>query len=68
MRTRSRRVWPLFAGVAMLAVLGLFVIHGTAAGVVLFVDLLAFIGAGISRNQTGPRGPYIDSRTAPPRC
>lgn len=25
--------------------LGLFVIHGTAAGVVLFIDLFAFIGA-----------------------
>ena len=47
MRTHSRRVWPLFTGVAILAALGLFVIHGTAAGVMLFVDLLAFIGACI---------------------
>jgi hypothetical protein len=47
MRTHNRRVWPLFAGVALLAVLGLFVIHGTAAGVVLFIDLFAFIGACI---------------------
>jgi hypothetical protein len=47
MRTHNRRVWPLFTGVAILAVLGLFVIHGTAAGVVLFVDLLAFIGTCI---------------------
>jgi hypothetical protein len=28
-------------------VLGLFVIHGTAAGVVLFVDLISFIGTCI---------------------
>ena len=47
MRTHSRRVWPLFVGVAILAVLGLFVIHGTAAGVMLFADLLAFMGACI---------------------
>jgi hypothetical protein len=45
MRTHNRRVWPLFAGVAILAVLGLFVIHGTAAAVVLLADLLAFMGA-----------------------
>ncbi|HKE81477.1 MAG TPA: hypothetical protein VKB54_19315 [Solirubrobacteraceae bacterium] len=31
--------------VVILAVLGLFVLHGVAAGVVLFVALLAFIGA-----------------------
>jgi hypothetical protein len=34
-------------GAAILAVLGLFVLRGTAAGIVLFVDLLAFIGACI---------------------
>lgn len=33
--------------VAILAVLGLFVLHGVAAGVVLFVALLGFIGACI---------------------
>jgi hypothetical protein len=47
MRTHNRRVWPLFAGVAILAVLGLFVIDGTAAAVVLLADLLAFMGACI---------------------
>jgi multisubunit Na+/H+ antiporter MnhF subunit len=33
--------------VAILAVLGLFVLDGVAAGVVLFVALLGFIGACI---------------------
>jgi hypothetical protein len=47
MRTHSRPTWPLFAAVAVVAALGLFVLHGVAAGVVLFADLLALIGVGI---------------------
>jgi hypothetical protein len=42
MRTHSRRIWPLFLAVAVLAALGLFVFDGIAAGVIL---LVAFIGA-----------------------
>ena len=45
MRTHSRRSWPAFVPVVILAILGLFVLDGIAAGVVLFVALLAFIGA-----------------------
>jgi hypothetical protein len=44
----SRRTWPPFAAVAVLAVLGLFVLDGVAAGVVLFVALLGLIGAAIN--------------------
>ena len=47
MRTQHRRSWPAFAVVAILAVLGLFVLDGVAADVVLFVALLGFIGACI---------------------
>ena len=47
MRTQSRRTWPAFALVAIGAVVGLFILHGVAAGVVLFIDLLAFIFACI---------------------
>jgi hypothetical protein len=47
MRTHSRRLWPLFLADVVLAVLGLFVLHGVAAGIVLFVTLLAIIGTGI---------------------
>ena len=47
MRTRTRRTWPPFALVAIGAVAGLFVLHGTGAGVLLFVDLLGFIFACI---------------------
>jgi hypothetical protein len=47
MRTHSRKLWPLFAADAVLAVLGLVVLHGVAAGVVLLVALLAVIGTGI---------------------
>jgi hypothetical protein len=47
MRTHSRRLWPLFLADAVLACLGLFVLEGVAAGVVLFVTLLAIIGTGI---------------------
>ena len=41
MRTHSRRIWPLFLAVAVLAALGLFVFDGIAAGVIL---LVAFVG------------------------
>jgi hypothetical protein len=47
MRTQSRRSWPAFALVAIGAVVGLFVLHGAAAGIVLFIDFLAFILACI---------------------
>jgi hypothetical protein len=47
MRTHSRRTWPAFALVAVGAVVGLFVLHGVAAGVVLFLDFLGFIFACI---------------------
>jgi hypothetical protein len=45
MQTHSRHIWPPFAAVAILAVVGLFVVDGAAAGVVLAVTALAFIGA-----------------------
>ena len=48
MRTHSRRTWPPFAAVAVLAVLGLFVLNGVAAGVVLFVALIGMILASIN--------------------
>ena len=47
MRTHSRRSWPGFLAAAVLAVLGLFVLDGTAAGVVLFGDFFALIGTSI---------------------
>ena len=47
MRTHSRKTWPLFLADAVLAALGLFVLHGIAAGVVLFVTFLAVIGTAI---------------------
>jgi hypothetical protein len=47
MRTHSRRLWPLFLADAVLAALGLFVLHGVAAGVVLFVTFLTVIGTAI---------------------
>ena len=47
MRTHSRKTWPLFLVVAVLSALGLFVVHGIAAGVILFVALIAVIGTGI---------------------
>ncbi len=48
MRERSRKTWPPFAAVAVLAVLGLFVLNGVAAGVVLFVALIGTILAAIN--------------------
>ena len=47
MRTHSRRTWPLFLLDAVLALLGLFVLHGIAAGVILLGALLAVIGTAI---------------------
>lgn len=47
MRTHSRRTWPVFLGVAVLALLGLFILHGAAAGIVLFAALIGVIGAAI---------------------
>jgi hypothetical protein len=47
MRTQHRRSWPAFALVAIGAVVGLFVLHGVAAGVVLFIAFLGFIFACI---------------------
>jgi hypothetical protein len=47
MRTHSRKTWPLFLGVAVLALLGLFVLHGVAAGVLLFVAYLGVLGTCI---------------------
>jgi hypothetical protein len=47
MSSHRRRSWPAFVPVVILAVLGLFVLDGVAAGVVLFVALLGFIFACI---------------------
>jgi hypothetical protein len=47
MRTHSRKTWPLFLLDAVLAAVGLFVLHGIAAGVLLFATLLAVIGTAI---------------------
>jgi hypothetical protein len=48
MSTLSHKTWPPFAAVAVLAVLGLFVLDGVAAGVVLFVALIGAILASIN--------------------
>jgi hypothetical protein len=48
MRALSRKAWPPFAAAAVLAVLGLFVLNGVAAGVVLFVALIGTILAAIN--------------------
>jgi len=47
MRTHSRRSWPGFLATAVLAVLGLFVLDGTVAGVILFVAFLGVIFTAI---------------------
>ena len=47
MRTHSRRIWPPFLAVALLAVLGLFVLDGVAAGVVSFVAFIGLLAASI---------------------
>ena len=46
MRTHSRRIWPPFVVVALLAVLA-FVLDGVAAGVVSFVAWIALLGTAI---------------------
>jgi len=47
MRTNSRRIWPLFLADAVIAAVGLFVLRGSASGVVLFVAMLGVIGIAI---------------------
>jgi hypothetical protein len=47
MRTHSRRICPPFLAVALLALLGIFVLDGVAAGVVSFIALLGLLGASI---------------------
>jgi hypothetical protein len=47
MRTHSRKLWPAFTADAVLAVAGLFVLHGVASGVVSFVALIGIIGTAI---------------------
>ena len=47
MRPKRRHAWVGFAIFAVLAILGLFVLDGVAAGVTLFAALLEFIGACI---------------------
>jgi hypothetical protein len=47
MRTHSRRIWPPFVAVALLALLGVFVLDGVAAGVVSLLDLSGLLGAAI---------------------
>jgi hypothetical protein len=47
MRTHSRKIWPSFLAVALLALLGVFVLDGVAAGVVCFVALIGLLGASI---------------------
>jgi hypothetical protein len=47
MRSHSRKTWPLFLVVAILALLGGFVLDGVAAGVVCFVALIALLCTSI---------------------
>jgi hypothetical protein len=47
MRMHSRKTWPLFLAVAVLAVLGIFAVHGIAAGVLLLGAFLGLIGTCI---------------------
>jgi hypothetical protein len=47
MRTHSRKAWPPFVAVALLALFGLFVLDGVAAGVVCFAALIGVLGASI---------------------
>ncbi len=47
MRTHSRKLWPAFFVVAVVLVVGLFVVHGTAQGIVLAVAFLGFLGVCI---------------------
>jgi hypothetical protein len=45
--SRRRHAWVGFAVCAILAILGLFVLDGVAAGATLLVTMLAFVGACI---------------------
>ena len=47
MRAKRRRVWAGFAFCAALAILGLFVLDGTVAGVTSLATMLVFIGVCI---------------------
>jgi hypothetical protein len=47
MRTHSRRTWPLFLAVAVLALLGLFVVHGIAGGVLLLGAVIGVLCGSI---------------------
>ena len=47
MRTHSRKTWPLFLAVAAVAALGVFGLHGVAAGLTLFVAWLGLLGTAI---------------------
>ena len=48
MRTHSRRIWPAFAAVAVVSLIGLFALDGAVSGVVLFVALIGWILAAIN--------------------
>jgi uncharacterized membrane protein HdeD (DUF308 family) len=56
-RPKQRHAWPGFVIFGVLAILGLFVLHGPAAGVTSLAALIAFILACIyalrSRNEPG---------------
>lgn len=43
MRSDHHRFWPTILAIAVVAAVGLFVLHGVAAGIVLFVAILGFI-------------------------
>jgi len=47
MRTHSRKLWPLFLLSGVVAVLGLFVVDGVAAGVMTLVGVLGVLGTAI---------------------
>ena len=47
MRTHSRKLWPAFAAVAVVFVVGLFILHGTARGVAFAVAFFGFLGVCI---------------------
>jgi hypothetical protein len=45
MRRARRHPGIAFAACGVLAILGVFVLHGTASGIVLLVTMIAFVGA-----------------------
>jgi hypothetical protein len=47
MRTHNRKLWPFFLATGIVAVLGLLVVDGVAAGVLSLVGVLGLIGTGI---------------------